>query len=97
MPELGGKKFAGEFSGILGSLRENVKKSLAAAQEEIAAAASELVTTIDAGKRQIVRAIKQETDAVNRAYSEMTGNGAPEEPETPETPITDPGDTRTHG
>lgn len=78
MPDLGGKKFAGDFSGLLGS----AKRALAAAQLEIGAAAAELVTEINTGKTATVRALNQETDAVRKGYAELLGNAPPEAEET---------------
>jgi hypothetical protein len=82
MPEIGGRKFAGDFSGLLGS----AKAALATAQTEIAAAAAELVTEIQSGHRASVKALQDETAAVRKGYAELLGNAPPADETTAEKP-----------
>jgi hypothetical protein len=72
MPELGGKKLAGEFGGLLAGVRKLVDE----AKLGIAAAITELTSEIQSGK-EVERAIRAEAQVVRDAFAEVLGNSPP--------------------
>lgn len=72
MPEVGGKKFAGEFGVMLEGLRQDI----AATRSGLAGAITELRTELQSGK-EIEKAIRSEAADVRKAFSEVLGNNPP--------------------
>lgn len=73
MPEVGGKKLATEFGGMLAGVRKMVDE----AKLGIAAAVTELVTEVKSGK-QVETALRAEAAEVRKAFGEVLGNAPPE-------------------
>lgn len=74
MPELGGNRFANNFTGVMDDMRKRVDAAIAGAQTRIARAADGLADEISAGAGRVERAIVAEQGAVRRSYAEMLGN-----------------------
>lgn len=74
MPEIGGKKLAGQFGDLLASLR----KASEDAKTELAAAGAEFVTEV-ANVKKVTKTIRDETAEVRKAFGEILGNNPPEE------------------
>ena len=73
MPEVGGKKLAGDFSGMMADLR----KSVDAAKETVHSAVVELKTEIESGAASAVKALRDEANEVRKGFGELLGNGPP--------------------
>ena len=90
MPEVGGRRLAGEF----GSMIADVRKLVDEAKLGLAAAVTEFATEIKAGK-EVERALRAEARAVREAFGSVLGNNPPAEeaiPASPSLPVSgDPG------
>lgn len=78
MPEIGGKRLAGELGGMLADVRKMVDE----AKLGLAGAVTELVTEIKSGK-EVERAIRAEAAEVRKAFGEVLGNAPPTDPPRP--------------
>lgn len=81
MPEVGGKRLAGEFAGML----SDVRKAVDEIKLEVAGAVTELMTEIQAGK-SVAKAIRAEADEVRQAFGTVLGNAPPAEESPPARP-----------
>lgn len=71
--DVGGKKFASEFSAMLGDLRKSVDGTKAS----IADAMSEVKSELGAFK-DVERSLREEAAAIRQAAGEILGNNPPE-------------------
>jgi hypothetical protein len=69
MPEIGGKKLAGEFGQMLSDLRKQMDEM----KLSLAAAVTELTEEVKAGK-QVEQAIRQEAAVVRETFGGVLGN-----------------------
>jgi len=82
MPEVGGKKLAGDF----GSMLSDVRKMIDEAKLGLAGAVTELTTEIKTSKL-VEKALREETAAVRKAFGEMLGNAPPSDDDAEITPV----------
>ena len=71
MPELGGKRLAGE---LVSGIRASVGKAMDESKLQIAGAVTELVIEIRDGTKQVVKAVQAEAMAVRGEFSDIIGN-----------------------
>lgn len=88
MPEIGGKRLAGDFGAMLADVRKMVDE----AKLGIAGAITELSTEIQSGK-EVERAIRAEAAAVREAFGSVLGNNPPADQEQPRPPTPPNGGT----
>jgi hypothetical protein len=74
MPDIGGKKFADDFRGALGSMR----KVMDEVKLEIAGAVTEFHVEARGGGKAVVKQIRANTDEVKRGFQDLLGNEPPE-------------------
>lgn len=83
MPEIGGKKFAHGFQGML---ENTIRKAMVESQKIIQEAADELAEEMKAQAKGAAQAIRAETRTVREAFSPYTGNNPPEGEEAAQEP-----------
>lgn len=76
MPEIGGKKLAGE----LGAMLQDVRRLVDEVRLDVAGAATELASEIRGGK-DVAKALRAEAAEVRKAFSEVLGNQPPADDE----------------
>lgn len=68
---IGGKRIA---NSIAGGIKEQVAKALDDSNRQIATALAELVGDIQDGTKDVVRAIRSESDGVRQEFADIVGN-----------------------
>lgn len=73
MPDVGGRKLAGEFGNMLAELRKTMDET----KLEIAAAVTEVQSELATGK-EVAKALRAEADDVRQAFGAVLGNNPPD-------------------
>ena len=73
MPEVGGKKLAGEFSSMMAEVRHAINES----KQLVRDAAKELTAEVTIGAQDAAKALRAEAAEVRKGYAELLGNQPP--------------------
>ncbi len=70
MPEVGGRRLAGEFSSMMADVRKSIEES----KQIVAAAVKELQQEVTEGAQDAAKALRNEAAEVRKGYAELLGN-----------------------